>query len=117
MADKLSQVMLDEVGATTTSSAFDVSQFKKLSIQVKATGVTTGNGVFTVEVSNDEGTTWKAYNRLITNVNAGTVVSSLALSADGSNFLFFPEGDYFGMIRVILTFTTNGKYSAYLKAV
>lgn len=109
------------VTATTTSAGFDVSARNKFSIQVIASGITSGNGVFTVDVSNDNGATWTAYNRIVSNVtntNAqnDTCVASVTLSSNSSAMMFFPVGDHFQMIRVTCTRTTDGTYSAFLSA-
>lgn len=110
------QVLLNAVTATTTSVGMGVNNAGRLSIQVIAAGISAGNGVFTVEVSND-GTNWIAYNRLTTNVTNTNVqndtrVASVTLSSNTSAFLFFPPGDTFMSFRVICTRTTDGNYSA-----
>lgn len=84
------------------------------SIQFVASGITSGNGVFTVEVSND-GVNWTTYNRLTsnaTNTNAqnDTRVASLTLSSNTSSVVILP--DPFAYYRVNLTPTTDGVYSA-----
>ncbi len=112
---------LDAVAATTTSAAIDVSMRVKLSLQFVASAITSGNGVFTVEVSNN-GTNWVAYNRLTTNVTNTNAqfdarVASVTLSSNTSSIVFFPVGDYFRYIRVIATVTTDGAYSAILQTV
>lgn len=109
------KILIDEAVVTTTSDAFLVGDKFPLSVQFLASSVTSGNGVLTVDVSND-GTNWEAYNRLTsnatnTNAQADTRVSSATLSADGSEFLFFPEGDYFTYMRAKVTRTTDGTYS------
>lgn len=108
--------MLTGVTATTTSSGIGVNNAGRLSIMILATTVTSGNGVFTVDVSND-GTNWATYNRLtsnVTNTNAqtDTRVASVTLSSNTTNFLFFPPGDTFAHFRVKATITTDGVYSA-----
>lgn len=108
---------LSSVGATFPG-AVDVSARQKLSIQFTAASVTSGNGVFTVWVSND-GVTFIKYQRLtdnLTNTNAqtDTRVSSVTLSSNGSKIYFFPEGDYFKYIMACVTRTTDGTYSATL---
>lgn len=115
-----SETLLNAVTATTTSAGYYVGDRLKMSIQVFATGISAGNGVFTVDVSND-GTNWTAYNRLtsnVTNTNAqnDTRVASVTLSSNTSNFLFFPEGDHFRYIRITVTRTTDGTYSAILNS-
>lgn len=109
------------VTATTTSKGIDVSARNGLSVQVIASGITSGNGVFTFEISNDNGSTWTTYNRLVSNVTntnaqTDTRVSSVTLSSNSSAFVFFPVGDHFQMIRCTCTRTTDGTYSAILSA-
>lgn len=115
------QIVLDAVVATTTSLAQDVSMRISRSIQFIASSITSGNGVFTVDVSND-GTNWVPYNRLTTNVtntNAQTDarVASVTLSSNTSAIVFFPVGDYFRYLRVTVTRTTDGAYSAILQSI
>lgn len=116
-------VMVDasSVDITANTILADVSMRTKMSLQFVASGVSSGNGVFTVEVSND-GINWVAYNRLTTNVtntNAqnDTRVASITLSSNTSSIVFFPLGDYFRYMRVNLNVTTDGVYSAILQAV
>lgn len=108
--------LLNAVTATATSNGVPVPNAGRLSISVTASGISSGNGVFTVEVSND-GTNWVAYNRItsnVTNTNAqtDTRVASVTLSSNTSNFLFFPPGDTFMSFRVKCTVTTDGAYTA-----
>lgn len=105
--------------ANTAAQVYDVSQRELKSIQFIASAITSGNGAFGVEVSND-GTNWVVYNRLIPNVagtNAQTNAAVVAptLSANSSQILFFPTSDYFRFIRIFVTRTTDGTYSAVLQ--
>ena len=116
----------DTVLAATSSSVtnsnaivYDCSKRQLKSIQFIASGITSGNGAFGVEVSND-GTNWVVYNRLIpnvTNTNSqnDTRTAAPTLSASTSSIFFFPVGDYFRYIRVFVTRTTDGTYSAVLQ--
>lgn len=111
------EVLLNAVTATTTSRGIGVDNASNVSIQFQATGITSGNGVFTIDVSNDEGANWVTYNRLnsnVTNTNAqmDTRVASLTLNISGGSMVFIPAGDTFGLIRVKCTRTTDGTYSA-----
>jgi hypothetical protein len=86
----------------------------KTSIQFIAASVSSGNGVYTVEVSND-GTNWTAYNRLTTNVtntNSQTDLraSSVTLNATGTAVVSIPDAFVFLRIKVVPT--TDGTYSA-----
>lgn len=108
--------MLNAVTATTTSSGLAVNNASRLSIMILSSGISSGNGVFTVDVSND-GSNWATYNRLtsnVTNTNAqtDTRVASLTVSTNTTNFLFFPPGDTFAYFRTKVTRTTDGTYSA-----
>lgn len=110
------RTMLNAVTTTTTSGPLAVNDAGRLSIMVLATAVSSGNGVYTVEISND-GSNWSAYNRLTTNAtntNAQTDarVASITLSTNTTNFLFFPPGDTFAFFRTKVTVTTDGSYSA-----
>lgn len=110
--------LLNAVSATATSNWVGVQNAGRISIQYLASGIVVGNGVFTVEISNDPtnlGAT--AYNRLTSNVtnasNANdTRVASLTLSTNTTNFVFIPPGDTFGYFRTKLAFSTDGTYSA-----
>lgn len=112
------ETLLDAVTADTTGDGFDVSQRSAKSIQFIAASISSGNGVFTVDVSND-GTNWVAYNRLtdnLTNTNgqSDTRVASCTLTTNTSKIYFFPEGDHFRYIRAVVNMTTDGAYSAVL---
>ncbi len=113
--------ILDAVTATTTSEPVDVSMRKKMSLQFVCANHTSGNGVFTVLVSNDA-VNYVAYNRLITNATKTNTqtddgVASFTLSSNTSVMAFFPVGDHFRMIKVVCTRTTDGTYSAILQTI
>lgn len=114
------ETMLNAVTATTTSAGYDVGDRYNKSIQVFATGITSGNGVFTVDVSNDD-VNWTAYNRInsnVTNTNTQTDarVASVTLSSNTSAMILIPDGDHFNYVRITCTRTTDGTYSAVLSA-
>ena len=111
--------MLNAVTADTTSNGTPVGNATKLSLQLTASAISAGNGVFTVDVSNDDGATWIAYNRLIdnvtnTNVQNQTRIASKTLSSNTSVILFFDDSDVFDRVRVTVDRTTDGTYSAIL---
>lgn len=108
--------LIDGVSADTTGESFHVGDREHLSIQFIASGVTTGNGVFTIEVSNDN-TNWVQYNRLMDNVVNGITegdvrVASVTLSSNTNKIYFIDHSDHFEFIRAKVDFTTNGVYSA-----
>lgn len=83
------------------------------SIQFSSTAITAGNGVLTVEVSND-GFNWTPYNRLTTNVTntnaeGDTRVASVTLSTNSSSVVVIP--DPFAFYRVLIAVTTDGIYN------
>jgi len=109
------RVLLDAVAATTTSDEIDVGKYERISLQFVAASISSGNGAFTVSVSNDA-TNWDVYERIITNVTAGTVVNSLTLSSNSNQIVFINNNDAFRYIKVTVTRTTDGSYSAILCA-
>ncbi len=109
-------VMLDGIAATGTSSAVGISQSAKISLQFVASGISSGNGVFTVQISNDN-VNWVGYNRLTTNATntngqTDVRVASVTLNSNTNSFVFVPVSDTFQFMRVISTITTDGAYSA-----
>lgn len=109
--------LLNAVSATSTSVAFPVNNAGRLSLMLYAGGISSGNGVFTVWVSNDPTKGFVQYNRLtsnVTNTNAqnDTRVASVTLSANTTAMVFFPPGDTFAACEVAVTRTTDGNYSA-----
>lgn len=83
------------------------------SLQFTASGISSGNCVFTVDVSND-GTNWTAYNRLTTNATntnaqTDTRVASVTLSTNTSSVVTLP--DAFAAYRVTATVSVDGTYT------
>lgn len=118
MSSYSTQTLLNAVVATTTSSAFEVGSATGISLQFIASAISSGNGVFTVEVSND-GANWIAYNRLVSNVTDTNAqddvhVASVTLSSNTNAMAFIPVDDAFKFIRTVVTRTTDGTYSALL---
>lgn len=106
--------------ANTSALVLDVSKRQLKSIQFTCANHASGNGVFGVEVSND-GINWVVYNRLndnLTNTNAQTDTRVVAptLNSNTSKIYFFPTSDYFRYLRVFVTVTTDGLYSATLQS-
>lgn len=99
---------------STTSTGVGGNGFGRASIQFVAASITSGNCVFTVDVSND-GTNWTAYNRLTTNATntnaqTDTRVASVTLSTNTSSVVTIP--DAFAFFRITAVVTTDGAYSA-----
>ncbi len=118
--DNLTVLAATAATVTNTNAVpFDCSKRQLKSIQFIASGITSGNGVFGVEVSND-GTNWVVYSRLISNVTntnaqTDTRTAGPTLSSNTSSIHFFPTSDYFRYMRVFVTRTTDGTYSAVLQ--
>jgi uncharacterized repeat protein (TIGR01451 family) len=93
---------LDAVGATTTSSAYDISKRNQVSLQFISAG---GDSTFTVDVSND-GTNWVTgvafLDALQTSV--GTYVVSKAVSGTTAGAILTPGFRY---VRVKATYTSG----------
>lgn len=98
----------------TYSKPVPMGYLGRTSIQFIATGVSSGNGVFTVEVSND-GSNWTAYNRLTTNVtntNQQTDLRAASVTLNSVSTAVVSVPDIFAFLRVKLVPTTDGTYSA-----
>lgn len=114
----ISETQTNGVWTTQTTSAGFAPQglgsSAQASIQLVASSITSGNGVFTVEVSND-GSNWTAYNRITTNVTntnaqTDTRVASVTLSSNTSSVVTIP--DPYAYYRVKCVVSVDGAYSA-----
>lgn len=104
--------LLSAVVATTTSAGENVEELENLTLHFYATGISSGNGVLTLEASND-GENWLAILfHDATQTAGGTDVASKTLSSNVSALLRLYSG--FKMIRVVVTRTTDGSYSCIL---
>ena len=111
------KTLLDGVEATTTSAGFNVEGMKRIGLQFLA-DITSGNGVFTVLGSID-GTNFVALSLLIdntanTNGEQLTRVASKTLNSDTSVLVFLDNLVRLKAIKVKVTRTTDGTYSAFL---
>lgn len=118
----MQKVLLNAVTATTTSSAVPIENLGDITLQCSASAISTGNGAFTVEVSND-GVIWTAFNMLVdnvTNTNGQTLtrVSTKSVSANGSagSIVLCLEARGWKMIRVTVTRTTDGTYTCVMSS-
>ena len=111
----MQKTILSAVEETITSVGENIENLDNLTLQVIAASITSGNGVFTVDGSND-GKNWVTGIAMldVTATATGTYVVSKTLSANGSGALRIPTG--FKMIRVKATVTTDGSYTAILHA-
>lgn len=109
-------VLADTQAGVLISEAMDVSMRPDVAFQFTCADHTSGNGVFVVQVSID-GTNFVDYNRLtdnVTNTNGqnDTRVGSVTLNSNTSKVYFRPNGDWFRYVRIKITITTDGTYSA-----
>lgn len=112
-----SDIGLDGVTATTTSSAIDVRNAKKVTLFLKRANHSAGSTAFSVTGSID-GTNYVTSNMIIdnlTNTNAQnyTRVASKTLSADGTAVVGLDICKIpFRFIKVTATETTDGTHTA-----
>lgn len=108
---------LAAVTADTTSGAIDIFGAKKVALQLTASAITSGNGIFTLTGSID-GTNYVTINGLIDNLastNAQTVVrvASVTLSSNTSKIYALDLASFaYRYIKVAVDMTTDGAYSA-----
>jgi hypothetical protein len=105
---------LNAVTATTTSLGYDVSKRQQITVQFIASAITSGTGAFTIDGSND-GANWVTgiAFRDSKSTSSTTWVVTKTLSANGTEAAFVPAG--FKLIRVVVTRTTDGTYSAIIQ--
>jgi len=103
------------VTTTTTSSKFDVSQRDQIVVQFVCTNHAAGNGVFSLDGSND-GVNWTTGLACqdLTSTNATTYVTSKTLSSNTSAMVRPTQG--FRFIRCLCTITTDGTYNAFMES-
>lgn len=108
---------IDASIVTTTSDPISLEGVKKATLHFIRSAHTSGNGVFSVEVSND-GSNWVTFNKLIDNVantNAQqlTRVASCTLASNTSKvYTLDLDMDCYKFMRVTVTRTTDGTHSA-----
>lgn len=101
------------------SAPLPLNSKSNTSLQLLAESLSSGNGVMTVEVSNN-GVHWTAYNRLTsnaTNTNAQTDVRVASLTASANNTAYvvtIPTTDNFAYLRTKVVVTTDGAYSVFV---
>lgn len=108
---------IEDKTADYTSDAILIAGADKVSFVFKG-DVTSGNGVFAVEVSAD-GENWVSYNKLIDNVINSisenlTRVASKTVSTDTQVYVSMSPEDCYQFIRVSLNMTTDGTYNAWV---
>lgn len=109
-------VLLNAVAATTTSTPVNIENLDDITLQFFAASISSGNGVFTVDGSND-GINWLTSIAFLDAVATavGTFKASHTLSSNVSGAGYLKDCG-FKMIRVVVTRTTDGSYSCILSA-
>lgn len=108
---------LNAVAETTTSSAINIENAKKVTMLFTRAAHSSGNHVFTVTGSLD-GTTFVACNKLVNNAantNSQTILrtASITLSANGTSLVSLDlQHDAFKEIKITATETTDGTATA-----
>lgn len=105
--------VINAVTSTTTSAAQDVSMREKVSFTFQCAGHTSGNGILTIDGSND-GVNWVTGLAFqdATSTAATTFIVSKTLSSNamaGGYFPFVP----FRLIRYVVSVTTDGTYDVW----
>lgn len=108
--DNLTPISAVGIG-TTTSTGIDISKREQVSFQFIAGSITSGNGVFSVDASND-GTNWVAGIAFqdSTSANSTTWVTAKTLSSNTTVMGFLPMAPY-RLIRYKVVASTDGVYS------
>lgn len=102
---------LSLVTSTATSPTIDISRQERTSVEFIAASVSSGNGVFTIDGSNDK-TNWVlaiAFQDAQSTAST-TYATSKTLGVSSCAGAYVPPG--FEFIRVKCTVTTDGSYSA-----
>lgn len=104
---------IDASTADKTSEWIDVSKRQQICVQFVASAITSGNGVFTIDGTNDETRTAIVTGLAFQDAQAtasATWITSKTLSSNTSAAGYLPGG--FRYIRVKVDMTTDGTYSA-----
>ena len=113
------QTLFDGQESTTTGGCAGVAGYSRLGFQLKAANISSGNCVYRFQGTVD-GTNWTFLNLIdnLSNSNGQTLtrVASKTLSANGTALLWLDESLPLRAVRLSLTRTTDGSYSAYLMA-
>jgi hypothetical protein len=99
--------------ANFTTPAIPIEPYQDITVQFVAAGITSGNGVFSIDGSND-GQNWVTGVAFqdVTQTASTTFVTSKTLSSNSTAAGYLRTG--FKLIRIVLAFTTDGSYSAFI---
>ena len=112
----MQKTLLSAVAATTTSEAINIENLQDITLHFLAASISSGNGVFTVNGSND-GINYLTSIAFLDAVATatGTFKTSHTLSSNVSGAAYLRNCG-FKMITVTVTRTTDGAYSCFLSA-
>jgi len=101
---------------TTTGTVIDVSMRDTVGAVFTCSGHTAGNGVFSIDASND-GTNWVTGVAFAdaTATASTTYVTSKTLNSNTSAAVYIPFFP-FKLMRIVLVVTTDGTYTATVEA-
>lgn len=97
---------------TTTGTVLDVSMREQLSAVFTCANHSSGNGVFSIDAS-DDGTNWVTGIAFVdaTATASTTYVTSKTLNSNTSAAIYLPLFP-FRFVRIVLVVTTDGTYTA-----
>lgn len=105
---------ISAVSTTTTSLGYDVSKRQQISVQFIAASISSGNGVFTIDGSNDNVNWVTGISFQDSKATASTTwVTSKTISSNGTEAAYVKPG--FRLIRVKVTFASDGVYTAIIQ--
>lgn len=104
--------LLNRVTSSTASKVISVEDYDLITLVFKCEYRSSGNGVFTVGFGADQ-TNFYTYDKLLDSSGADAPVSSITLSADGTDVVALSPEDAVKYIYVKVVVTTDGAYSAW----
>lgn len=93
------------VATTTTSAGVAIGDRTKISVSWVTSGLSSGNVTLKTQVSNDY-VNWVDYNRLVSNVAAGTAFTTVTIRSNQTQIAFVPGQDTFSYLRAVMGYNT-----------
>lgn len=108
--------LLNAVTTSTVGQAFDISKREQLGFQLTAASITSGNGVFAIDFSND-GTNWinNAALQDATATASTTYVTTKTLTSNTTAGMLVPLSPW-KWVRARCNVTTDGAYSVIMES-
>lgn len=98
--------LVNGVLVTTTSAGYMIGDRTKISIHYLVSAITAGFVTIKTQISNNN-RNWTDYNRLVSNVAAGTAFTTATVRSTQNNIAFVPGEDTFNYMRAVVA-TGNG---------